>query len=152
MKKTFLATGLVLLGLTFAHAEEGKIGMMPAMMPPVKLTGDKAIDDQIKSLTKEMEDKVKAVREEYMAKIKAVVGDKKPMMNASSTRATSTMKELRKDVKEMRKDMMEDRRDSRFQNGSGTPPVRRDGPGTTTPPNPRASEKAQGFFKGFFNR
>jgi Spy/CpxP family protein refolding chaperone len=157
MKKTYLAASILLLGLTFAHAEENRPTTgMPPQMPPMMLTGDKAIDDQVKTLTKEMEDKIKAIREEYMTKIKTIVGDKRPM-HASSTRATSTMKEFRKDVKDMRKEMKEERhdnRDGRFQNGSGTPPMprSRDGKGTTTPPNGNASEKAQGFFRGFFNR
>lgn len=112
---------------------------MPASMP-VPMTGDKATDEKIKALQKEMEAKIKAIHDEYQAKIKALIGDKKIINNGNgsttppawgrggrfdnatgSPRGTTT----RPMMDRMRDEEGEDRRDG--YNGTGTPREGRDG-------------------------
>ena len=67
--------------------EAGSVRIMQGV--PQIVTGDPAIDAQVKTLTTEMETKIKAIQDDYMAKIKAVVGNKaiktQPGMMASTT-------------------------------------------------------------------
>jgi hypothetical protein len=104
------------------------------------MTGDKATDDKIKALQKEMEDKIKAIRDDYQAKIKAVIGDKKIINrgngtttppawgrggrfdNASGTPRGATTRPM---MDRMHDDEGDDRRDGPM--GTGTPHEGRDG-------------------------
>ncbi len=154
MKKTSLLVGAVILTISLAQAEEGKPAVQPVQaikavkaVPAVVTTGDKAVDEQVKALTKEMEEKIKGIREEYMAKIKAVTAGKKPMV-VKPNGATTTVKEVRKEIKEERKEVREERKEERKE-------VRAENASTTRPQGAvpaRPAEKAQGFFRNIFNR
>jgi hypothetical protein len=59
-------------------------GDMRILMP---VTGDPAIDAQIKTLTLEMEAKIKAINDEYRTKIKTLIGDR-PLKNGMMASGT----------------------------------------------------------------
>lgn len=125
MKKTLLIASIVFSAVSSVFAEDATgTPAMPAALPPLVITGDKKIDEQIRALHKEMEGKIKAIRDEYHKKLKALIGERKLMM-ASST----------KDVKEMRKD-------------KEPKPVRTEVQGTSTRAEPKGN--AWGFFRRFF--
>jgi hypothetical protein len=79
---TTAAARLTPSGQMMVRQGEGMAQMMPLPLP---MTGDKATDDKIKALQKEMEDKIKAIRDDYQAKIKAVIGDKKIINRGNGT-------------------------------------------------------------------
>lgn len=59
-----------------ASAKAMPATMMVQMAEPIIMTGDAAIDTDIKALQDEMQAKIKAIRDEYQAKIKAKIGNR----------------------------------------------------------------------------
>lgn len=135
MKKLLITTAVAFSVLSFASAEDvsSTATSMPAALPPVAITGDQKIDEQVRALHKEMEAKIKALRDEYQKKLKAIIGERKVLM-ASSTKEVRKegMQEVRNEIKEVRKDIREEVR------------------GTSTKAMPQGN--AWGFFQKFFGR
>ncbi len=153
MKKILTISALALSALNFVSAnndvkgsESGRQMMMT--MPMAFVTGDPAIDSQVKALQKEMQDKMKAIAEEYSVKIRKIVGDKKPI---TATGTNGIMKDTMHDMRGAMKNMM----------ASGTKPGMRIGnmdheerEGLEKDENRQDGrlEKVQNFFRGFFTK
>ncbi len=111
MKKLFILTAVTFSALSFAYAQDAP-AVRPTIVKPMITTGDTALDAQVKALRAEMEVKIKELRAEYEAKIKVILGDKKPMI-VKPNGATTTMKEIRKEIKEERKEIRKEIKEER---------------------------------------
>ena len=104
MKKISIATALVASAIVFANAQELRANLKAEVRPSVTIgqgngmgndtgrveangvvTGDVAIDAEVRLLLKEEQDKIQAIRVEYQAKLKKLIGDKKVRFVASSS-------------------------------------------------------------------
>jgi hypothetical protein len=133
MKKFLITTALGLSALSLIHAQETTAEAMPQALPPMVTTGDTTVDQQIRTLHKEMEAKIKALRDEYQTKIKAIVGEKKPVI-VRPDGSTTTPKEARKEIKEVRQELKMERKETQASTTASTTPARK------------------GFFRNLFNR
>lgn len=119
-----------------------EMGQMMEKMVPRITTGDKAKDEQIKALHKEMIDKIKALRDEYQAKIKAIAGDSKPVI-IKKDGSTTTPREV-----------MENRMEKREMMRQGG--VKGEATSTMMEDMGQAVPKTEGrifdFFRGLFGR
>lgn len=204
MKKTIITTTLAISALGFAFAQAQVEAMpareiqranitkakavlapsvattqaMPAMqggnMMDFMTTGDKNVDDKVRTLMKERDEKMKALQEEYQAKIKALLGERKLMPKGQNDVGQGTQKRLdntqgREGAEEAYKKKMEveQQRIERMKNNPNAPvmPVmmidkegRRgevrgemmEAKEVEAPVNPFS--RIQGMFKGVFNR
>ncbi len=133
MKKLVITTALTLSALSLTHAQGTASEVMPQALPPMVTTGDTTVDQQIRTLHREMEAKIKALRDEYQTKMKAIIGDKKPTI-VRPDGSTTTPKEVRKEIKEVRQELKMERKENQAESA-----------GTTTPAR-------KGFFRTIFNR
>lgn len=205
MKKTIITTTLAISALGFAFAQAQVEAMpareiqraniikakavgapavattqaMPAMqggnMMDFMTTGDKNVDDKVRTLMKERDEKMKALQEEYQAKIKALLGERKLTPKGQNDVGQGTQKRLdntqegREGAEEAYKKKMEveQQRIERMKNNPNAPvmPVmmidkegRRgevrgemmEAKEVEAPVNPFS--RIQGLFKGVFNR
>ncbi|MEZ0209048.1 MAG: hypothetical protein ACAH17_02650 [Candidatus Paceibacterota bacterium] len=139
MKKTLIISALALSAFSYAFAEDAST-TMPAALPPVISTGSSTIDAQIKALRAEMETKIKALRDEYQVKLKAIIANAKTLRSQGG--ATTTVKEIRKEIKDIRKDNMEVRKEARVQGDSTT---------TVALPS-EMNQKLMNLFRSFLGR
>ena len=124
MKKTFIASAIVLSVVSYAFAQDATNPRpMPRPLPkktdsasstrPEKPTiSSSAIDPQVKALREEMELRIKAIREEYEVKIKALIGGQKPYI-VRPDGSTTTVPEARHERNDLRKDMKDIRKEER---------------------------------------
>jgi hypothetical protein len=127
MKKTLIISAIALSALSYTFAQDAAVTTtaqasttvpMPPALPPVITTGSSTIDAQIKSLRVEMEAKIKAIRDDYQARLKTIIGNRMPLTRPDG--ATTTVKEIRKEIKDVRKDNMDARKEARVEGDSTT--------------------------------
>lgn len=124
MNKIYIAGVALLATVSLVQAQEGTVRIQDGIQANVvtlhqgvkgddkdddtvfqrMMTGDEAVDTQIKTLTKEMHEKIQAIHEEYLAKIKAITGDKENLRRAAvKMPEQTTLPDERRGMNEVKK-------------------------------------------------
>jgi Skp family chaperone for outer membrane proteins len=112
MKKLLITTAIAFSAVALASAHEEASSTVKIISPTSQkaLTGNVAVNAQVKMLRVEMETKIKAIQADYESRIKLLVGDKKQgsMRPDGATTTKEIKKDAKKDAQEMKKGILQD--------------------------------------------